>query len=103
DGDETCGGTPANAATSLMTTPYPIMANGTTIAGFKNYQIQTKPIGFGKPPGDAQIEGIAHAGGAPDVVGVNEGYYASDEAGLQLAISQILAGAIKTETCNNLD
>ena len=103
DGDETCGGTPANGAASLLSTPYPINANGTTVAGFKNYRIQTKPIGFGKPPGDAQIEAMAHAGGAPDVAGVNEGYYASDEASLQLAISSILADAIKTETCNNLD
>ena len=103
DGDETCAGTPANAATSLLTTPYPIMANGNTVAGFKNYRIQTKPIGFGKPPGDPEIEGIAHAGGAADVPLVNEGYYATDEAGLQLAISSILADALKTETCNNLD
>ena len=104
DGDETCPvGQAPTSATSLLTTPYPIMANGTTLAGFKNYRIQTKPIGFGKPIGDPQIENLAHLGGAADVAGVNEGYYASDEAGLQLAISSILADAIKTETCNNLD
>jgi len=104
DGDETCPvGQAPNSAASLLSTPYPIMANGTTVAGFKNYRIETKPIGFGKPLGDPQIEALAHLGGATDVMGVNEGYYANDEAGLQLAISSILADAIKTETCNNLD
>ena len=60
-------------------------------------------IGFGVTPGDANIEAIAHAGGAPDVPNVNEGYYAADEAGLELAISDIIAKSIRSETCNNLD
>src|SRR5207249_870168 len=69
----------------------------------RRYRVETKPIGFGVNPGDTQIEGIAHAGGAVDVGGVNEGFYASDEAGLQLALSSILADAVKTESCNGLD
>ncbi len=97
DGVETCNGTPASGATSMLTTDVTI--NGTT----RRYRIETKPIGFGINPGDAQIEGIAHGGGATDVSGVDEGFYASDEASLQLAISSILDDAIKTETCNDLD
>jgi hypothetical protein len=101
DGDETCT-TAANsqaAATSLLATN---VTTGTP-ASLKKYRVVTKPIGFGKPPGDAQIEALAHAGGAPDVPGVNEGFYASDEASLELAISQILAGSVRSESCNNLD
>ena len=69
----------------------------------RRYRVLTKPIGFGIAPGNAQIEAIAHSGGAPDDPTLNEGYYAADEAGLELAISSILADAIKTESCNNLD
>jgi hypothetical protein len=93
DGAETCGGTPQNAAASLLTTSF----------NNKRYKIQTKPIGFGISPGDAQIEAIAHSGGATDLPGQNEGYYATDEAGVELAISSILAGAVRFETCNGLD
>ncbi len=67
------------------------------------YRVLTKPIGLGVTPGDATIEGIAHAGGAPDVPNVNEGFYASDQAGLELAISQIIEGSVRSEVCNNLD
>ncbi len=93
DGAETCSGTPANGASSLLQTD---------VDG-RRYRVETVPIGFGIAEGDGQIESIAHAGGKPDVSGIDEGYYASDEAGLQLAISQILDDAIRTETCNNLD
>lgn len=95
DGDETCT-TFANtqaAATSLLT----------TVVDGQTYKIYTKPIGFGQSPGDTQIEGLAHAGGAPDVSGVNEGYYAQNEEELSIAISQIIADALKFETCNDLD
>ncbi len=93
DGAESCGGVPANGAASLLTTD---------VDG-RRYRVETKPIGFGIAPGNAQIEGIAHAGGAADLPAVNEGFYASDEASLELAISAILDDAIKTETCNNRD
>lgn len=94
DGAETCttfSNTTA-AAASLLTTDI----------GGRRYRIETKPIGFGIAPGDAQIEGIAQAGGEPNLTG-NEGFYASDEASLQLAISSILDDAIRTEVCNNVD
>ncbi len=73
------------------------------VAFGNTYRIETKPIGFGKSPGDSEIEAIAHAGGAPDLPGVYEGYYAQDEADLQLAISQILADSVRSESCNELD
>ncbi|CAN5534790.1 hypothetical protein BH11MYX1_BH11MYX1_10660 [soil metagenome] len=68
-----------------------------------NYQVQTKVIGFGVTAPDAAIEAIAHSGGSPDVPNVNEGYYAADEAGLELAISDIIAKSVRSETCNNRD
>jgi hypothetical protein len=92
DGAESCNGTPADGATALLRTDI----------DNRRYRIETKPIGFGISAPNAQIEAIAHAGGAPDLPG-NEGYYANDEASLQLAISSILDDAIKTEVCNNLD
>src|SRR5206468_367543 len=97
DGDETCSlfTNATNAATSLLTTP---------VDG-KNYRIETKPIGFGKTPGDAQIEALAHAGGVPDDnnAATHEGAYASNEDDVELAISSIIANALKFEKCNNLD
>ena len=93
DGDETCNGNAPAAATSLLTTPL----------GGKNYRILTKPIGFGISPGNANIEAVAHAGGAPDVAGVNEGSYAANEEELQLAVSKIIADSVRSEVCNNLD
>ena len=99
DGDETCTtfSNTATAATSLLTT-------SVTVAGQpRNYRVRTKPIGFGKVPGDAEIEGLAHAGGAPDVAGVNEGSYAQNQEELQLAISSIIAESVRSEICNNTD
>lgn len=95
DGAETCtvfGNTTAAASAMLQT----------DVAG-RRYRVETKPIGFGIAPGNAQIEAIAQAGGAPDLPGSNEGFYAQNEAELQLAISAILRDAIKTESCNSLD
>lgn len=68
-----------------------------------NYRVETKVIGFGTPKPYANIENLAHAGGAPDVVGVNEGYYAQDQAGIELAISDIIAKSVRSELCNNAD
>jgi len=98
DGDETCVAfdpNTTNAATSLLSTD----------VNNRRYRVQTRPIGFGKDPGDPEIEGIAHAGGTPDDFNpaTFEGSYASDEASLQLAISSILDDAIRTEVCNGLD
>ena len=122
DGEESCGGTPASVATSLLTTPQPINADGTVDPNnttVRNYRIETKPIGFSSPTITAaslvaSIEAIAHAGGAADINPVAfpctdgtqpgcDGYYAANEAGLQLAITDILTDAIRTESCNLLD
>ncbi|HTR53213.1 MAG TPA: MopE-related protein [Kofleriaceae bacterium] len=72
-------------------------------ATLKRYHVLTKAIGFGTPVPYPQIENIAHAGGAPDVVGVNEGYYASDESGLELAMAQIIESSLRSESCNSQD
>lgn len=66
------------------------------------YRVVTKVIGFGISPGDPDIEALAQAGGSPDLVG-DEGYYANDESGVQLAISQILADSVRSESCNTMD
>jgi hypothetical protein len=95
DGEESCtqfSNTTAAAASLL-----------TTAVDTRTYRIETKAIGFGVSPGNSSIEGIAHAGGATDVAGVNEGIYVQNEEQLQLAISSILAEAVKFEQCNNLD
>ncbi|MCX5741332.1 MAG: MopE-related protein [Proteobacteria bacterium] len=96
DGAETCGGDAPAAAAAMLATD--IIQGGVT----RRYRIETKPIGFGITAGNTNIEDIAHAGGAPDLAG-NQGYYATDEASVQLAISAILDDAIKTEVCNGLD
>jgi hypothetical protein len=86
----------ANATSALLST---------TVEG-RRYRIETKPIGFGKPNPDAEIEAIAHAGGEANVttpIDLNEGFYAQNEEELQLAISSILDDAIKTEICNDRD
>ncbi len=95
DGDETC--------TTFANTEDAAEALLTTVVDGQTYRIETKPIGFGQSPGDTQIEGLAHAGGATNVTGVNEGFYAQNEEDLQIAISSIIADAIKFEQCNDLD
>lgn len=95
DGAEACQtSADANAAAAALLT---------TVVDARTYRIETKAIGFGVTPGNTAIEDVAHAGGAPDVAGVNEGLYASNEEELQVAISSILADAVKFEQCNNLD
>ncbi len=98
DGDETCGGNAPAQATSLLSTD--VAVGGVT----RRYRVETKVIAFGSGLGnpDPEIEAIAQAGGAANGPG-SEGFYASNEADLQLAISSILDDAIRTETCNNLD
>jgi hypothetical protein len=102
DGDETCGGNPPAAATSLYTT---------NIDG-QDYRIITKAIGFGQTPGDAQIEALAIAGnGGVDTPGPCmtgnttgcDGFYAQNEQDLSIAISQILADSLRAERCNGVD
>ena len=103
DGSESCeefSGTESAAADLLTTT---IDYGG--VIGARTYRIETKPIGFGRSPGDSQIEGLAHAGGAVDVPGVGnyEGFYAQNEEELAVAIAQIIGDAQKFEVCNDLD
>jgi hypothetical protein len=110
DGDESCGGNAPSAATSLLTTD---VSTGSP-ASLKRYVVKTVPIGFGiAPPNTSscttqglngcQIEDIAHAAGDADIPGQNEGYYANDQAGLELAISKIIEGSIRSEICNDAD
>ncbi len=124
DGDETCGGTDGQGTCSTSgafcfldsdcpsgqtcqnagTVDQAAASLLTTVVGGKKYRIQTNPIAFGNfTPPYGPIENIAHAGGNPDVLGANEGFYAADEAGLELAISTIIEKSIRTEVCNNLD
>ncbi len=108
DGEETCeafdpspagpgGGGTYDATAALLSTPV------TVGAGTNNYRIVTRPIGFGRNPGDAQIEGLAHAGGAADVANEFEGFYANSEEELSIAFNQIISDSLKVEICNNLD
>jgi len=115
-----------NAARTLLVTPQPALNDGTGAAGFKNYRIETRAIGFAvarpgsadpgapgiecenpsdpdNPPSGCQIENLTHAGGVADVPGMNEGFYANNEAQLQLAITSILDDAIRSESCNGAD
>jgi hypothetical protein len=95
DGAETCTGTPEDAAGELLVTS----VDGT------DYRIETKPIGFGISPGDAEIEAIARAGGNPGdgSGGANEGFYATNEAEISAALATIIQDSLKSETCNDLD
>jgi len=123
DGDETCGGTAGGncsvttATACFQNSDCPVgqtcVLTGTvdtaaaslltTDLSNKRYRVITDPIGFGVAAGYGPLEAMAHAGGHIDVPGVNEAHYANDEAGLELAISQIIEGAIRSETCNGLD
>jgi hypothetical protein len=103
DGDETCADITqaTTAATAMLTTQVQTDAD----PPLETYRIETKPIGFGKPPGDAEIEALARAGGnmGDGPGGANEGAYAQNEEELQLEISAIIADAIKFEQCNDAD
>lgn len=92
DGDETCGGSAVNAATSLRSTS----VNGLT------YDIRTYVIGFGISAGDTDIENIATSGGT-DAPGTHRGFYATDETSLALAFSQIISDSIRYEVCDGVD
>lgn len=97
DGSEQCGGDAPAEATALLTTP--VTVNGTMY----NYRIETKPIGLGISPGNSAIEAIAHGGGATDVAGENEGFYAENEEQLSAAFASIISENLRFETCNDLD
>lgn len=108
DGEETCeqfnatGGT-VDVASDLLVTPF----------GGNNYRIETKPIGFGLSPGNAQIEAMARAGGNPGdgaigdgnaaATGSHEGLYANTEQELINAFNQIISDSILVEICDGED
>ena len=92
DGDESCSGNANAAATSLLT----------TVVDTRTYRIETKAIGFGQTAPYQPLEDLAHAGGAADGPG-NEALYVNNEEELQIAITQIIADAVKFELCNNAD
>jgi hypothetical protein len=96
DGDASCSETRATTVTAIQGL-LPVAIAGT------NYNIRTDVVGFGINPGDGDIEAYAHAGGRPDVMGVDEGFYATDEASLALALSKIIEGSILTEVCDGVD
>ena len=90
DGDPTCGTTTAQAvlaATQLRSTP----------VGTATKNIKTYVIAFGTGVTPANVNSIAAAGGTASA------YYATDEATLSLALSQIIADSALVEVCNNLD
>jgi hypothetical protein len=99
DGAENCDGDGPAAAISLLDSDK--VVGGET----RRYRVETRAIGFGDADITDDIEALAHAGGVADdgIDNTLEGLYAKNEADLQLAISSILADAIRTETCNDLD
>jgi hypothetical protein len=75
-------------------------------SGMVAKQIRTYTVGFGITPGQARIERIATGGGtdASNGGGGNRAFYASDETGLALAFSQIIADSQPpAEECNGAD
>jgi hypothetical protein len=97
DGLETCGGNAPAAAMALRTTSL-TLPGGMTVTK----DIRTYVIGFGVAAGNANIENIAIAGGT-DAPGPHRAFYPTDEAGLSLALSQIVAESVLNEVCNNAD
>jgi hypothetical protein len=95
DGDEACTtfGQTLEATSALLATD----VDGRT------YRIETKPLGFGKTPGDAEIEALAHAGGATDVPGALEGFYPRSADEVEADLSRILASSVRFERCNEID
>jgi hypothetical protein len=89
-------------ATELRSTAIPVLAS-VNASGIITKDIRTYVIGFGITPGDASIEAIANAGGT-DAPGDHLGFYPTNEAGLSLAFTQIIADAqLSPELCNNKD
>lgn len=88
DGDESCGGTPANIAADLF--------NNGVVLGGKTWKVKTHVIAFAGA-NQANTDAIAAAGGT----GVS--LLANNEVQLSSALSSIISGVVKPETCNNTD
>jgi MYXO-CTERM domain-containing protein len=102
DGAVNCGG---EDQASTVTAIKELRKAGTpgVPEGVMPIDVRTDVVGFGITPGDADIEAYAHAGGRADVNGQNEGFYATDEASLALAFSQIIQGSLLIEVCDGVD
>jgi MYXO-CTERM domain-containing protein len=96
DGDETCGGSPTTAATSLRTSSVPSPNGGLTI------DIKTYAIGFGLTAPYANIENIAIAGGT-DAPGAYKGFYAQNEEDISSALNLIITNSQLVERCDGKD
>lgn len=101
DGDEMCGGTPANVATSLRSTSIPVL-NTVDSSGHWTKDIKTYVIGFGQTACYTALDNIATNGGT-DAPGSCKAFYANNEQGLSLAFSQIIADSQMIEICNGVD
>ncbi len=90
DGDETCDtqADAVNAASVLFNT-------GVTVGG-NTFKIKTYVINFAGG-NQANTDAIAAAGGT------TSSFFATNEAQLSTALANIVSGAIKPETCDNLD
>lgn len=93
DGAESCGGDPITEANRLLN------------AGPMARRIPTYAIGFGDPTNanewagiQMQVNGLAAAGGT------TQGYFATNEATVSVALNQIIADSqLPPETCNDAD
>jgi hypothetical protein len=110
DGIEQCTATPAtvspgarNRASELRTTRIPVPTSVNS-SGYIPKDIRTYVIGFGigEDTDINAIEEIATAGGT-DAPGQYKAFYATDEDGLSLAFSQIVADSQLVEICNGID
>jgi MYXO-CTERM domain-containing protein len=101
DGNVNCG---SESQASTVTAIKELRKTGTAGVpeGVMPVDVRTDVIGFGISAGDADIEAYAHAGGRANGAG-NEGFYATDEASLALAFSQIIQGSLLVEVCDGAD
>ena len=108
DGNVTCDETVTQTETAIAqlrrTNVTTNIGGGVNVVGLMTQtDVRTDVIGFGISPGDADIEDYAHAGGRPNVANQNEGFYATNEATLALAFSQIIEGSLLVEVCDLVD
>jgi len=93
DGAETCGGSGPTQAANLL---------ALTVGG-QPRPVRTYAIGFGLTPPNTSLENIATSGGTSNPRGGTRAFYAQDEAGLAIAISDIISDAQLREYCNGVD
>ena len=91
DGEETCGGNPVNAVTSLRT----------TVGGGYTKDVRTCVIFYGASAGGATADSMAAAGRCFD--STTTAFPATNEDQLAAALFQIVDGTVLTEICDNAD